>query len=103
QSNDPFALAAVRDAERTAESVSLQKRFPLPWPRSFMGTLALAALAFGLSFLTPLDLLGKQAAEQQQIAQQQEQEQIEETIKGALVEVQAIARNVESNEKIENV
>src|SRR5690606_33538633 len=30
---DPFAQAAVRDAEQTAENVSLHKRFPLRWPQ----------------------------------------------------------------------
>src|SRR4051812_44021474 len=32
--NDPFAQAAVKDAERTAENVSLHKRFPLEFPRT---------------------------------------------------------------------
>src|SRR5215211_6108867 len=30
--NDPFAKAAVLDAERTADNVSLHKRFPLEFP-----------------------------------------------------------------------
>src|SRR4051812_49016065 len=32
-SNDPFALAVVRDAERAADNVSLYNRFPLQFPR----------------------------------------------------------------------
>src|SRR3954466_15789286 len=36
-SADPFAQAAVRDAERTADNVSLHKRFPLAFPQRFWG------------------------------------------------------------------
>src|SRR3954469_26040268 len=32
-SSDPFAMAAVRDAERTADSVQLAKQFPVSAPR----------------------------------------------------------------------
>src|SRR5215218_704484 len=39
---DPFAQAAVKDAERTAENVSLHKRFPLAFPRASVGTVAMA-------------------------------------------------------------
>jgi len=36
-STDPFAAAAVRDAERTAENVSLHNQFPLAFPRPATG------------------------------------------------------------------
>lgn len=43
--SDPFAAAAVRDAEMTADNVSLHKRFPVRTPLAFVGTAAVAAVA----------------------------------------------------------
>src|SRR5687768_6039080 len=44
-SSDPFAAAAVRDAEVTADNVSLQKRFPVQVPVMFVGTCAMVIVA----------------------------------------------------------
>src|SRR5687768_8122983 len=44
-SSDPFAAAAVRDAEHTADNVSLNKQFPLRFPRAGIATVIVAALA----------------------------------------------------------
>ncbi len=40
-STDPFAAAAVRDAEVTANNVSLHKRFPVPFPKAMIATITL--------------------------------------------------------------
>jgi len=40
-STDPFAAAAVRDAEITADNVSLHKRFPVPFPKTMIATITL--------------------------------------------------------------
>src|SRR5438105_2674957 len=44
-STDPFAAAAVKDAEHTAEKVSLYKQFPLEFPRPARWTVAVAVVA----------------------------------------------------------
>jgi hypothetical protein len=51
-SDDPFAAAAVRDAEVTADNVSLHKRFPVQFP---MAMLATFAVIFVTSLATLLD------------------------------------------------
>jgi hypothetical protein len=51
--SDPFASAAVFDAEQTATEVSLYKRFPVKFPRQAIGTLAMFALAFLVALLMP--------------------------------------------------
>jgi len=45
QLNDPFAAAAVRDAEATADNVSLQKRFPIRQPKHGVATVLVGMLA----------------------------------------------------------
>src|SRR5690349_3366922 len=58
-SKDPFAAAAVRDAEKTAENVSLRKRFPVQFPLAGMGTLGAALCAALVAWLLPtFDLFG---------------------------------------------
>src|SRR5579864_5384725 len=61
-SQDPFAKAAVKDAERTAENVSLHKRFPIEVPKAAGGTAAAVIAVFLTAWLVPtFDLLGVQA------------------------------------------
>lgn len=100
--DDPFSQAAVRDAEQTAENVSLHKRFPVAWPlRPVFGTVAIALLAFVLwQLLTPLDLMGKKASQAQQLAQAQQQAEVQRVLRDALVQVRSIAKGIEDSDKI---
>lgn len=50
---DEFAQAAVRDAEQTAQNVSLYKRFPLTMPRTMGGTVLLACVTLAVLWLVP--------------------------------------------------
>src|SRR5690606_26812159 len=84
---DPFAQAAVRDAERAADGISLQRRFPLLFPRPIIGTAMLALIAFALTFATPMDLFGRQAAAQQRIAEAQQAQEAQRVVEDALVKV----------------
>jgi hypothetical protein len=43
-STDPFAAATVRDAEVTADNVSLHKRFPVPFPKAMIATITLTVV-----------------------------------------------------------
>lgn len=100
QSSDPFARAAVLDAERTADNVSLHKRFPIPFPRHISMAAAVAVAAFALSFMTPLDLFGRQEALQQAQVEQQQQEEAKRILRDALVQVRSIAQSVEETDQI---
>ncbi|HEY8665461.1 MAG TPA: hypothetical protein VIL86_02290, partial [Tepidisphaeraceae bacterium] len=100
-SNDPFAMAAVRDAEQTADNVSLQKRFPVTFPTAGYSTMLIAALAIlSFFFLPTADLFGKQ---QQSIRQQAEAEKaagIRKVIERAQVKVDAVPKTAASEEAI---
>jgi len=85
---DPFAQAAVKDAEQTAQNVSLHKRFPLEFPRPAIGTVGLSILAFLLSMLHPLDLLGNQAKQDAQKDLVKQQAITKKVIQDAIVQVQ---------------
>jgi hypothetical protein len=101
-SKDPFAAAAVRDAERTAEQVSLHKRFPVEPPRAAWGTVGVAFAALGVAWLMPtFDLFGVQQArkvhEQQRIAQVA---QADVQIKRAIAAIEAAPEKVQADEQI---
>ena len=101
-SGDPFAQAAVKDAERTAENVSLHKRFPLSWPRR-SATMAVVALLVGatMMFLPRMDLFGKQNEPPKGLTSQQEIEKIRKDAKAALeVVVAAQAKGIADEEAI---
>lgn len=57
-STDAFAMAAVRDAETTAEKVQLGRQFPIAMPRAAYGTMALVLAAWLLTLMEPLNLFG---------------------------------------------
>lgn len=90
-SKDPFAMATVRDAEATADKVSLQKRFPLEVPKALGGTAALVALVFLTAWLLPtFDLFGVQARRQAQAEQlQQQQSQARDAVRRAIAQIEA--------------
>ena len=96
-SKDPFAMATVRDAEKTADNVSLQKRFPVQVPRAMGGTALVAIAVFLTAWLVPtLDLFGIQAnrlAKTQ--AAQQEQQQARDAIHRAIAQIESAPRSVQ--------
>lgn len=101
-SQDPFAMAAVRDAETTADKVSLEKRFPIQLP-GVMGTTAAAiALVFLTAWLLPtFDLFGVQARRQAAASQLQDQQtQARESIRKAIAQIEAAPRAVADKPEI---
>ncbi len=93
--NDPFAQAAVRDAEQTADNVSLYKRFPIEWPRMLFATFAVALLALGTFWWLPsMDLLGREQAMKNQQRIEQQKEQARNVVKQALCGVNATPHGV---------
>jgi hypothetical protein len=92
QSDDPFARAAVRDAETTAEQVRLHGQFPLALPRVAPYALTcLAGLALTHWLLPQYDLLRRDEAEQVELAKVQQQRQADQ-------QIAAIARTIEAAE-----
>jgi len=84
-SSDPFAMAAVKDAERTAESVQLGKQFPVRYPRLAWGTKLVFALALALAYFMPtLNLFGQKTnlakKEQLEAAQQSAKEAVDRAV-----------------------
>ncbi len=65
-SSDPFMAAAVKDAERTAENVSLHKRFPIEFPKSALIALGVGVVLALVAYLVPnnIDLFGTHARQQ---------------------------------------
>jgi hypothetical protein len=101
--DDPFARAAVADAESTARNVNVEfyRHFPMRFPRAAYGTVACSALAL-LAFyqLKPMDLFGKQAAAEQRAKQEQAVKQSEQTIRRALAQVEAAPRAIADTEAV---
>ena len=100
-SNDPFAMAALRDAEATADNVSLHKQFPVRLPgRPSFGTVAVALLALWAYSMDPVDLFGKEEQRKQLAEEKQRIEQAERVVREALATVESVAKAAPDNEVI---
>jgi hypothetical protein len=98
---DPFAQAAVRDAERTADNVSLHKRFPVEWPRTLIWTTAMTLAVVGTFFWLPsMDLLGREQARREQVKVEQQQQDAKKVVQQALARVNATPRGAADEEII---
>src|SRR5688500_18701017 len=99
-STDPFAAAVVRDAERTADNVSLHNQFPLEFPRPAVFTLAVAVVAFATTWLPAMDLFGVEEKKRVAAEQQQTRKQVESEVKKALAVIEQAPPAVKDNEQI---
>ena len=96
-SSDPFAAAAVRDAERTAENVSLNKRFPLSFPVMAYWTIAAAAvLVLTVWELPTFDLFGKEAQKKQMMAEQAKRDDARHSVERALATVNSYPKTLQN-------
>jgi len=101
QLSDPFAAAAVLDAERAANQVSLYKRFPLKLPRQAMTAAALFLLAMLLALFMPtLHLFSKPAQAQNRPPGDTVQPHHDEYMKQALPTILAPATMPSASEQI---
>jgi hypothetical protein len=87
---DPFARAAVLDAERTADVVSLRRTFPLSFPRASLGTVAISLLAALTLLMDPIDLFGKEEARRKELAERVNLQESRKAIEEAIKQVAAI-------------
>jgi len=100
-SADPFAKLAVRDAENSANNVSLNKQFPLTFPRvSYATASVLLACVLVALFVQPVDLFGRVEAEKKQIEQTRVTEETKKQIEKAIATVDSVAKAAGENEQI---
>jgi len=104
-SDDPFAQAAVKDAEQTASNVAmnLRQHFPMQFPRRGYLTVLLAAIAFCTgAFLPQMDLFGKEEKSKQQVAVDVQRQTAERAVKQALAAVEAVPKSLQNDEAVKN-
>jgi hypothetical protein len=101
-SKDPFAIEAVKDAEKTADKVTLQKKFPLQFPRRSWVTACVALVALLAWWKMPeCDVFG--AKEAQRVRETQKQAQIvqaEKDVKKAIAAIESAPKEVATDEQI---
>jgi hypothetical protein len=99
---DPFAQAALRDAEETARIVvvNMRQHFPLSFPRPVFATAALVIAAMLSSKLDPMNFFDRRATEDKRVAQQASVEQAHKTVERALASVSAMPPTVADQEAI---
>src|SRR5688572_11369668 len=101
-SRDPFAAAAVRDAESTAERVHLQDKFQVAIPLTFAFTFGVAVVAFLTGWLLkPMDLFGRQAAQIEARQQELKQDEAKKQIKEAIAKIESAPPAVQKEEKMQ--
>lgn len=99
---DPFAQAAVRDAELTADNVQLQRQFPLAFPKVGYGAICAFALAFILGLWVPPRQAAVQAMTQKKAAPEQEQAQARRAIEKAIAVAETAPKYVNEDAKLKN-
>ncbi len=97
---DPFAAAAVRDAEVTADNVSLNRQFPTPFPRTAYWAMAAAGLVIAAYYLPHLDLLGRAARQQAAGRRAAEVAHNREVVNQALAKVASFPQSVQNAPRV---
>ena len=95
-SRDPFAMAAVHDAEQTADRVNLHAKFPVRVPKAVGGTAVAALLVFLTAWLMPtFDLFGIEANRVAKTeAAQQEQSKARDAVRRAIADIDSAPKAV---------
>jgi chemotaxis protein histidine kinase CheA len=98
---DEFALAALSDAERTAEKVDLKRQFKLTFPNAVWGAMGLALVALLIHwYVSPMDLFGREDAQRRQAQLVAKQEEAKRTLEQALAVVNAVPPAVANDDQI---
>jgi hypothetical protein len=99
-SSDPFAMAAVRDAERTAENVQLGKQFPIPYPRMAYATKIVFAVALGVAYLMPtVNLFGQKTSAIKKPETEAAQQAAKEAVARAIAAVDAMPKSSQNSDE----
>jgi hypothetical protein len=98
--NDPFARAAVQDAERTADGVQLGKHFPVNFPKPAYTTILLAGLAFCLAqFVDPLTLFGQKNELAKKLPAEQAQLEAKQAVDRAIAAVNSMPKSAQQTDE----
>jgi hypothetical protein len=103
-SDDPFAQAAVKDAEETARGlvVNLQQHFPIAFPKPACGTIVLAVLALlSYAMIDPMNLFDRREKREKQAAETRQIEAARKTVEKALSDVRAIPITQENDQAVQ--
>jgi len=100
-SADPFARAAVLDAEKTADNVSLHRQFPIRFPRGLIPAVVAGVLAMFALMLPQYDPFGRQAAVEIKNEEARQKEDARQAVERALARVNAAPRSVADDEAIQ--
>jgi hypothetical protein len=102
-SDDPFAMAAVKDAEAAAQNavVNYRTHFPFQFPRlAPWAALACVAAFLLATYARPLDLFGREAAIKKQIVQKEKIEFSKKQLQDALAVVNSVPQSIGNDETI---
>ncbi|MDP9173577.1 MAG: hypothetical protein M3O30_06895 [Planctomycetota bacterium] len=100
-SADPFAQAAVKDAENSAQNVSLYNRFPLEFPRPAYWSVAIFVAAFCTAvFLPTFHILSKPPAAQATLLPQPTTPKLDPKILRELPKIEQGTKLTTNNEAI---
>jgi hypothetical protein len=99
---DPFAAAAVRDAESTAERVHLQDKFPVKFPLMWVFTVAIALAAVLTQWrLKEMDLFGRKAEENRRLAEEKKNAVANQELRQALAKIEAAPPVVQKDPNVQ--
>jgi hypothetical protein len=98
---DPFSHAVVLDAENTAQSVSLYKRFPIPFPRQAAWAAAVFAAAWLTSlYLPPLHLFARASEQKPAVALAPDRSAQEKLLKDQLPRIEQATKLLAGDDAI---
>lgn len=100
KSSDPFVDAVLRDAEHTANNVSVGNAFPLQFPNAGLWAIGLTVAAV-LSWMLPeMDLFGRKDQAIKAALAQQEAAQARQLVKDAILKLEIMPHAVQSTEEV---
>jgi hypothetical protein len=102
RSNDPFVIASIKDAERTAENVSLHRRFPLAFPKSIFPAMG-AGLIVLLTwvFLGRVDLFDHHKKAEEARRREIAMAEAKQSAQAALAVVNSLPKSIQAQQKVE--
>jgi hypothetical protein len=101
-SSDAFVLASIKDAERTADNISLHRRFPLAFPKS-----SFAAIGAGVvvlltwTFLGRVDLFDHHKKAEEAHRREIAMAEAKQSAQTAMAVVNSLPKSIQAQQKVE--
>jgi hypothetical protein len=103
-SSDPFAMAAVRDAESTATKVQIEKQFPIPYPRMAYASKIVFAVALLLAqFVPTMNVFGKKEDPTKKQEVEAQQQGAKEAVQRAIAAVETMPKSVATTDEFKRL